>query len=105
MLLFLAQGGAMAMEDGYVLADVLRRKSSDIPSALKDYELLRRERTTRVQLGSRARADICQVISPLAQLRRDLGYLFNQWFKPGAAIQRADWIYSYDVASVTGGAL
>jgi salicylate hydroxylase len=105
MLPFLAQGGAMAMEDAYVLAGVLKRNAADVPSALKSYESLRRERTTQVQLGSRARADICQVISPLAQLRRDLGYLFNQWFKPGAAIQRADWIYSYDVASVTGGAL
>ncbi|MGQ0546652.1 MAG: FAD-dependent monooxygenase [Betaproteobacteria bacterium] len=104
MLPFLAQGGAMAMEDGYVLAGALRARAGDVPAALQDYESLRRERATQVQLGSRARADICQVISPLAQLRRDFGYLFNQWFRPGAAVQRADWIYSYDVASVTGGA-
>jgi hypothetical protein len=40
------------------------------------------------------------VISPLAQWRRDLGYLANQLLRPGAAIQRADWIYRYDVASL-----
>jgi salicylate hydroxylase len=97
MLPFLAQGGAMAMEDGYVLAQALRPGAADVPAALLRYEGLRKDRTTRVQLGSRARADVCQVISPLAQLRRDAGYLFNQLFRPGAAVQRADWIYSYDV--------
>ena len=103
MLPFLAQGGAMAMEDGYVLAQVLREHGDDVPGALARYESLRKDRTTRVQLGSRARADICQVISPFAQLRRDAGYLFNQWFRPGAAVQRADWIYSYDVAGLAEG--
>ena len=97
MLPFLAQGGAMAMEDGFVLAQVLRRQA-DVPAALGEYEFLRKARATRVQMGSRARADLCQVISPFAQLRRDLGYLLNQWFNPSAAIQRADWIYGYDVA-------
>jgi salicylate hydroxylase len=99
MLPFLAQGGAMAMEDGFVLAQTLR-KHAEVPAALCEYESLRKSRATRVQMGSRARADICQVISPLAQLRRDFGYLFNQWFNPGAAIQRADWIYEYDVAKL-----
>jgi salicylate hydroxylase len=101
MLPFLAQGGAMAMEDGVVLAECLRRSPHDVPTALRDYEALRKDRATRVQLGSRARSDMCQVISPLAQWRRDLGYLFNQLFRPGAAIQRADWIYRYDVAALT----
>jgi salicylate hydroxylase len=100
MLPFLAQGGAMAMEDGYVLAESLRSRPADVPAALLKYEALRKDRTTRVQLGSRARADVCQVISPLAQLRRDAGYLLNQWLRPGAAVQRADWIYAYDVAKL-----
>lgn len=96
---FLAQGGAMAMEDGFVLADVLARGLDDVPAALKRYEAIRKDRATRVQLSSRQRAEICQVSSPLAQMKRDLQYLFNQWFNPGAAIQKADWIYEYDVAT------
>jgi salicylate hydroxylase len=102
MLPFLAQGGAMAMEDGFVLAQCLRHNPHDVAAALHEYEVLRKDRATRVQLGSRARADICQVISPLAQWRRDLGYLANQLLRPGAAIQRADWIYRYDVAALAG---
>lgn len=98
MLPFLAQGGAMAMEDGFILAECLSRRAQDVPAALVEYEAHRKDRATRVQLGSRARADMCQIASPLTTLRRDLGFLFNQWFNPGAAIQKADWIYSYDVA-------
>lgn len=101
MLPFLAQGGAMAMEDGFVLAECLHRGTHDVPAALHEYESLRKDRTTRVQLGSRARSDMCQTISPLAQWRRDLGFLFNQIFRPGAAIQKADWIYGYDVAELS----
>jgi salicylate hydroxylase len=96
---FLAQGGAMAMEDGFVLAEVLARSAGDVTAALKRYEAIRKERATRVQLSSRQRAEICQVSSPLAQMKRDLQYLLNQWFNPGAAIQKADWIYEYDVAT------
>lgn len=98
MLPFLAQGGAMAMEDGYVLAEALRAATGDVPGALKRYEQMRLPRTARVQASSRARADVCQVKSPLATLKRDMGYLYNQVFNPGAAVQRADWIYEYDVA-------
>jgi salicylate hydroxylase len=100
MLPFLAQGGAMAMEDGFVLARCLHDSAHDVAAALRAYEALRKDRATRVQLGSRARSDICQVISPLAQWRRDLGLLVNQVLRPGAAIQRADWIYRYDVAAL-----
>jgi salicylate hydroxylase len=97
MLPFLAQGGAMAMEDGLVLAQTLQG-GGEVGEALRTYEELRKGRTTRVQLGSRARADVCQVSSPLAQLQRDLRYKLDQWLRPGAAIQRADWIYGYDAA-------
>lgn len=100
MLPFLAQGGAMAMEDGVILARVLERHAHDVPAALLRYEALRKARATRVQLGSRKRAEVCQVASPLAQLRRNLQHLYDNWFNRGAAIQRADWIYEYDVASI-----
>lgn len=98
MLPFLAQGGAMAMEDGYVLAESLKAMPEDIPGALQRYEALRLPRTTRVQMSSRARAEICQLSSPWKTMQRDLGYLYNRWFNPGTAVQKADWIYEYDVA-------
>jgi salicylate hydroxylase len=100
MLPFLAQGGAMAMEDGLVLTQALRQHDDDVPFALRRYEAVRKERATKVQMGSRARASICQVSSPFQQFRRDAAYLLHQLLRPGSAIQKADWIYGYDASRV-----
>lgn len=99
MLPFFAQGGAMAMEDGLVLARVLAAHADPV-EALRVYEGVRKERSARVQLSSRARADVCQTNSFMAQLRRDINYKLDQWMRPGGAIRRADWIYGYDAAQV-----
>jgi salicylate hydroxylase len=99
MLPFFAQGGAIAMEDGLVLARVLAAHADPV-EALRVYEAVRKERATRVQLSSRDRADVCQTTSKLTQLRRDVGYKLDQWMRPGGAIRRADWIYGYDATQV-----
>jgi 2-polyprenyl-6-methoxyphenol hydroxylase-like FAD-dependent oxidoreductase len=52
----MAQGGCMAMEDAYVLAEVLREAES-VESALGSYASRRRPRTDWVQQQSRAWAE------------------------------------------------
>ena len=52
---FMAQGAAMAIEDGAVLAACLRG-ASDVPAALGRYESLRKDRTAGIQRGSRRNA-------------------------------------------------
>ena len=55
MLPFMAQGAGMAVEDAIVLARALTGVAeADIPTALLRYEAARRDRTARIQLGSRA---------------------------------------------------
>jgi salicylate hydroxylase len=49
MLPFLAQGGAMAIEDAAVAAQCLARWPNDAAAALKTYSAIRRGRTHRVQ--------------------------------------------------------
>ena len=46
-------------------------KAGDLPAALTRYETARRERTARVQMGSRG----------------------NEWLKEGG---NADWVYGFD---------
>ena len=73
---FMAQGACMAIEDAVVLARAL--KGIDVagaPSALNRYENTRRERTARVQIGSRG----------------------NEWLREGG---NADWLYGYDAWQV-----
>jgi salicylate hydroxylase len=49
MLPFLAQGGAMAIEDAVVAAQCLARQPDDVAAALQTYSAIRRRRTRRVQ--------------------------------------------------------
>jgi 2-polyprenyl-6-methoxyphenol hydroxylase-like FAD-dependent oxidoreductase len=76
MVPFMAQGACMAIEDAVVLGRSLRGvDAAGIRGALKRYEATRKERTARVQLGSRG----------------------NEWLKDGG---NADWVYGYVASAV-----
>lgn len=69
---FMAQGGAMAIEDAIVLSRCLEKKrKADLSEALSTYEKTRRERTSRIQ---------------------HLSYQ-NQWLRSGGS---ADWVFGFD---------
>src|SRR5215467_7133059 len=78
MLPHLGQGVNQALEDAVALATLLGAcaSSADVPRALTAYEQLRRDRTARVQLGSR---------------RNGAGYDSS-----GSQLTDRQWIYSYD---------
>lgn len=73
MLPFMAQGAGMAIEDAVVLARNLdaAQDRSQVDTALRNYESMRKERTSRIQIGSRG----------------------NNWLRDGG---NADWVYGYD---------
>lgn len=74
---FMAQGAGMAIEDAVVLGRALKDAGlTDLAPALQRYELARKERTARVQIGSRG----------------------NEWLKEGG---NADWVYGYDAWTVS----
>jgi salicylate hydroxylase/6-hydroxynicotinate 3-monooxygenase len=76
MVPYMAQGAAMAMEDAVVLARCLEGSDADgLPAALKRYEQVRKDRTSRVQLTSH----------------------LNKWMGGNT---NADWVYSYDAWQV-----
>ena len=56
MLPFLAQGGAMAIEDAAVLAHCIAAMPDDLPRAMRSYERQRRARTARAQRAARHNA-------------------------------------------------
>ncbi|RJF96939.1 FAD-binding protein [Noviherbaspirillum cavernae] len=78
MLPFMAQGAGMAIEDAVVLGRALAsvKTAAEVPAALKRYEDTRRERTSKIQLGSRG----------------------NEWMKEGG---NADWVYGYQAWNVS----
>ncbi len=82
---FMAQGAAMAIEDGAVLAGCVAR-GSDIATSLKTYEDLRRERTAGVQLGSRRNAGIfhargLKAVARNAAAKGAAGSVFDKLFR------------------------
>lgn len=75
MVPFMAQGACMAIEDAVMLPRALDGAgAAQVPAALKAYEDARKDRTARVQIGSRG----------------------NEWLKSGG---NADWLYGYDAWS------
>jgi salicylate hydroxylase len=90
MLPYLAQGGAMALEDAVVLADALAR-DADETSALAEYERLRRARATRVQALSVRNGRIYHMRPPLAWARDAVLRLV-----PGTRLMAGfDWLYGW----------
>ena len=80
MLPFLAQGAAMAIEDGAVLADCISSYENNEKS-LKYFEQIRKPRTSFVQLAARRNAKILH-LSGLAAFFRNMvmGYAGNKIF-------------------------
>lgn len=90
---FMAQGAAMALEDGAVLAACVAKAlhagaPGDVPRALQRYETLRRPRTTRVQRGSRRNARVFHLSGLPAWCRDRVAGL--------AAQRTSDWLFRYD---------
>ena len=65
---FMAQGAAMAIEDGAVLSGCLAQ-TSDVVAALARYESLRRDRTAGVQRGSRRNSRVFHLRAPFSWAR------------------------------------
>jgi salicylate hydroxylase len=97
MLPYLAQGAAQAVEDGYVLADLLAQHRGDPQAALLAYEQARLPRTARIQLHARERGKINNATSAFARFTRDLGYRLKRLIKPKEHTYKIEWIYGHDV--------
>lgn len=102
VLPYLAQGAAMGIEDAYVLAALLQRSAGDFKSALMHYENVRKQRTSRVQLGARARSRENHAASPIHRIGRNLGYVRQRLVHPSETMYKVEWIHGYDPKAELG---
>ncbi|MDM7957697.1 FAD-dependent monooxygenase [Blastomonas sp.] len=95
MLPFLAQGAAMGVEDGYMLARLLPMAADDatIDAALARFFALRQPRTARVQANARANGVDFHEGNPLATLAMRLPLGRAASARPDAVMARWDWLY------------
>jgi salicylate hydroxylase len=95
---FLAQGAGMAIEDGYILARALEKYPNAPATAFARYEEARKERTSRVVLGSAANTK--RFHNPaLAEAQGAAEYVTREWSEERVK-ERYEWLFNYDVDTV-----
>jgi salicylate hydroxylase len=91
MLPYLAQGGALALEDAVVLAQCLAAEPGAEARTLHAFEVLRRSRAQRVQAMSRRQGRIYHLAPPWSWVRDAVLRV-----APGAVLMaRYDWLYGW----------
>jgi salicylate hydroxylase len=96
MLPYLAQGGAMAVEDAWVLAEALAAQA-DAPQALRLYSQSRVDRATRVHAGAARNARTFH-LTGLPRMLRDAA-LRLMATRPQTFVKRMDWLYGFDATT------
>ena len=91
MLPYAAQGGAMAIEDAFVLARTFKAQNGDANTAFAIYEAERKNRVAKVQALARRNASIYHMRAPMA-LARDT---VMRMMPPKKFIDQMDWIYRW----------
>ena len=97
ILPYLAQGGALALEDAVVLAAETARHAADPGKALRAYEERRRARAQRVQTAARRNGQIYH-LEGLAARARDLVLRSTP---PERLIANYDWLYGWRESGLT----
>ena len=91
VLPFLAQGGALALEDALTLAAEVDRSEADIPAAFAVYAAARMKRTRRVAAASRRNGQIYHLAGAAAMTRN----LVLRATPAPRLIAQYDWLYGW----------
>lgn len=100
MLPFLAQGAAMAIEDSYVLTQLL--SENHIGQALSKFYAARIGRTSKMQNEARANMDVFHHGDGRSSARQSTLWLADKLTRHKAVNMKMDWIYGHDVTLPPG---
>lgn len=96
---FVAQGAAMAIEDAYILSACLDG-ATDVPRALKRYEMLRKPRTAMLQAKALGNADMFHYRGPMGGMLSKAKLQVARCLPPRLAMKPFHGIYAYDATTV-----
>ena len=94
---FLAQGAAMGLEDGWVLAAALAAHDS-FGAGLAAWQAAREGRCARIVEASSRNARAYH-LGGAARLVGHAGLRLGGWLAPDLALRRFDWLYGHDVTA------
>ncbi|WP_409433952.1 FAD-dependent monooxygenase [Litorimonas sp. RW-G-Af-16] len=97
MLPFLAQGAAMAVEDAWVVSECLKAANGNVAAGLMQYQMLRQDRTAKVQAASRDNMSTFHKRGRKAQLATYGPMWMAGQIAPKLVHNRMNWLYGYDV--------
>lgn len=93
---FMAQGANLALEDAWVLADVLS-KTESIKEGLRQYQSRRLERVKRIVLTAEKNSWKYHLSFPPLRWSVHCAISAMSRFAPRHLVQKFDWIYGHDV--------
>lgn len=92
---YAAQGAAMAIEDAWVFAACLAKHRTEMPSAIAEYEAMRRPRISRIAQRTRANRFAYHAGPFVAPFRNTLFRYRGDSLRSGL-----NWIYEFDAAAL-----
>lgn len=95
----LGAGAAMAMEDAFLLAELLAAQPNNIQHALKKLYELRIVRCTKVQQVSARNAQLFHLANPIRRRLTHAVLGLGTTLLPGLVQRQLDWLQNYDVTS------
>ena len=95
---FLGQGGVMAIEDGYIVAECLAKYFDDPDAAFSHYEEARRERTAAVVRKSHENRR--SAFSPALGDPKAVAIEVAREWQQERVRERMEWLYAYDATAV-----
>ncbi len=97
LLPYVDQGGAMAIEDAWILSRLLGDwEDDDVTAALLEYARYRQPRVTRVQNAARENSTTYHEADAMRAFGRNLKLALGTRLLPELAIEQFDWLYGYD---------
>ncbi|MEL6933083.1 MAG: FAD-dependent monooxygenase [Pseudomonadota bacterium] len=99
MLPFLAQGANMALEDAWVLANLVAQEN-DLTEAFFRYQDARLFRTRRVVNAARKNARKYHIASAQLRFAAHTALKIGGLIAPRAVTKQFDWLYSYDATQL-----
>ncbi|MCR9262027.1 MAG: hypothetical protein NXH95_20115 [Pseudomonadaceae bacterium] len=86
----------IGLEDAWVLSRMMDNYEEDIGDGLREYQKYRRPRVQKIAARNVLIAQQHLPTDNLSRFRRNISMAFGTRFMPEIAMQKIDWLYSYD---------